>query len=155
MGNSFILGEDRRLSLFKLTENNEFTNRSVNLNIDQASVALLKQFKKEFPSSGQSRISQQQHAKQSTRSPFVLTRTPTVPPPSNADIRIQNKRQTLPIYTIRNQILQAISDHRIVLIQGSTGSGKTTQIPQYILEDANERNEPCRILCTQPRRQVR
>lgn len=32
------------------------------------------------------------------------------------------------------------------------GSGKTTQVPQYILEECAFENKPCRIICTQPRR---
>lgn len=32
------------------------------------------------------------------------------------------------------------------------GSGKTTQVPQYILEQCAYTNKPCRIICTQPRR---
>lgn len=39
-----------------------------------------------------------------------------------------------------------------MMISGETGSGKTTQIPQYTLEDCWTREEPCRVLCTQPRR---
>lgn len=40
----------------------------------------------------------------------------------------------------------------MILISGDTGSGKTTQVPQFILEDCNLRGQKCRIFCTQPRR---
>lgn len=83
---------------------------------------------------------------------MVLAKPPGIPAPSYADSRVQQKRTTLPIYAHRDRILEAIESNRIVLVHGSTGSGKTTQIPQYLLEDANMRNKPCRILCTQPRR---
>ena len=39
----------------------------------------------------------------------------------------------------------------VTLIVGDTGSGKTTQIPQYILENASEKNDPCRIFFSQAR----
>lgn len=32
------------------------------------------------------------------------------------------------------------------------GSGKTTQVPQYIMEECTQQNRECRIICTQPRR---
>jgi len=35
---------------------------------------------------------------------------------------------------------------------GATGSGKTTQVPQYILEEAAANDEPCRIFFSQPRK---
>ena len=120
--------------------------------MDSSAVDLLRKFKNECPSLEQWDVNMQQAMKQENRAPFVLSKAPTVPSKSNADSRIQDRRRTLPIFSIRDRILKAIRDHRIVLIHGSTGSGKTTQIPQYILEEANEKNQPCRILCTQPRR---
>ena len=61
-------------------------------------------------------------------------------------------RKKLPIAAHRDEILQAIASQQVILIAGETGCGKTTQVPQYILEDCWSRGEPCRIMCTQPRR---
>lgn len=61
-------------------------------------------------------------------------------------------RASLPIYEYRANILDAINANQVVVISGETGSGKTTQVPQYILEQYAEEKKPCRIICTQPRR---
>ncbi|EDQ85899.1 uncharacterized protein MONBRDRAFT_11489 [Monosiga brevicollis MX1] len=61
-------------------------------------------------------------------------------------------RQTLPAFAMREQILAAIDSNQVLLLSGETGSGKTTQVPQFVLEAAVERNTPCCIVCSQPRR---
>lgn len=63
-------------------------------------------------------------------------------------------RKTLPAYKEKDAILAAISQNQIVIISGATGCGKTTQIPQFILESEVEsvRGAVCNIICTQPRR---
>lgn len=76
----------------------------------------------------------------------------TVPPPSLNGIECLLQRMNLPIYPHRSKILNEIANNQFVLIQSSTGSGKSTQIPQYIMEDATEFNKSCRIICAQPRR---
>lgn len=127
-------------------------NRSLKIKIDPAALKVLMEFNLEFPPTEKMLPSMQQVMKPKNSKPMVLSRAPTVPPPTQANDNTLMKRQTLPIYSFRQQILQSIDANRIVLIHGSTGSGKTTQIPQYILENAFEKNLPCRILCTQPRR---
>lgn len=47
---------------------------------------------------------------------------------------LQETRKSLPIYHFREALLEAIRDHQILVIEGETGSGKTTQIPQYLYE---------------------
>lgn len=56
----------------------------------------------------------------------------------------------LPITAYREAIQSAIQAHPVVIIAGDTGSGKTTQIPQYCL--ASGRGDRGLIGCTQPRR---
>ena len=74
-----------------------------------------------------------------------------IPPPYNGTECLQ-QRMNLPIYPYRNEILHKIAINQILLIQSSTGSGKSTQIPQYIMEEATNLNKSCRIICAQPRR---
>ncbi|KAG1469503.1 hypothetical protein G6F56_003220 [Rhizopus delemar] len=61
-------------------------------------------------------------------------------------------RKQLPIYTGRDSIMQAMTDNSTVIIIGETGSGKTTQIPQFILEAGLASKELGGIAITQPRR---
>ncbi|KAG9389519.1 Helicase associated domain (HA2) [Carpediemonas membranifera] len=72
------------------------------------------------------------------------------PPPSD-DIR--DVRESLPISRYRDEIIQTIKDPRIpvVIVSAATGSGKTTQIPQFVYE-AGIASASKRVACTQPRR---
>jgi ATP-dependent RNA helicase TDRD9 len=63
-----------------------------------------------------------------------------------------NQDTTLPVYAQKEKILSAIENNSITIIQGNTGSGKSTQIPQYILDDYVKHSKPVNIVVTQPRR---
>uniref|UniRef100_A0A673N863 ATP-dependent RNA helicase DHX29 n=1 Tax=Sinocyclocheilus rhinocerous TaxID=307959 RepID=A0A673N863_9TELE len=69
--------------------------------------------------------------------------------------RLLVEREQLPVFQHRQQVLEALRCHRVLVIAGETGSGKSTQIPQFILEEllANgEAAQPCNVVVTQPRR---
>uniref|UniRef100_A0A671T8A6 ATP-dependent RNA helicase DHX29 n=1 Tax=Sinocyclocheilus anshuiensis TaxID=1608454 RepID=A0A671T8A6_9TELE len=69
--------------------------------------------------------------------------------------RLLAEREQLPVFQHRQQVLEALRRHRVLVIAGETGSGKSTQIPQFILEEllANgEAAQPCNVVVTQPRR---
>ncbi len=38
------------------------------------------------------------------------------------------------MFAYREELLKAIAEHQVIIIVGETGSGKTTQIPQYLHE---------------------
>ncbi|MBA0880694.1 hypothetical protein Goshw_013151, partial [Gossypium schwendimanii] len=63
-------------------------------------------------------------------------------------------RKSLPAFKEKERLLQAIARNQVIVISGETGCGKTTQLPQYILESEIEtgRGAFCSIICTQPRR---
>lgn len=47
---------------------------------------------------------------------------------------IDDTRKSLPVYQHREQLLDAIKDNQVLIVVGETGSGKTTQLPQYLHE---------------------
>ncbi|XP_041375783.1 pre-mRNA-splicing factor ATP-dependent RNA helicase PRP16-like [Gigantopelta aegis] len=63
---------------------------------------------------------------------------------------LKQQRQYLPIYAVKNELLNIIRDNSIVIIVGETGSGKTTQLTQYLHEDGYTKYGM--VGCTQPRR---
>ncbi|XP_059669980.1 probable pre-mRNA-splicing factor ATP-dependent RNA helicase DEAH9 isoform X2 [Cornus florida] len=64
---------------------------------------------------------------------------------------IEKQRQRLPVYNYRTAILYLVETHATTIVVGETGSGKTTQIPQY-LKEAGWADGGRVIACTQPRR---
>jgi ATP-dependent RNA helicase DHX57 len=67
---------------------------------------------------------------------------------------MMHQRQKLPAAAMKHDVITAIETNRVTIIMGSTGCGKSTQIPQFILEHAIDENRggECNIICTQPRR---
>lgn len=67
--------------------------------------------------------------------------------------KLRSLKASLPMSQYRDQVIK-IAENLYSIIIGATGSGKTTQVPQILLEDAISRGEggSCDIICTQPRR---
>lgn len=65
-------------------------------------------------------------------------------------------RKKLPAWGLMNDILNTIQQSQVVVISGETGCGKSTQVPQYILDDwlvnYPTDSKHVEIVCTQPRR---
>ncbi|SLM38346.1 dead deah box helicase [Lasallia pustulata] len=63
-------------------------------------------------------------------------------------------RQSLPAWSLRDAIITAVNEHQVTIISGETGSGKSTQSVQFILDDMIQRKlgAAANIVCTQPRR---
>ncbi|KAF8663339.1 hypothetical protein HU200_055954 [Digitaria exilis] len=64
---------------------------------------------------------------------------------------LERQRQRLPVYKYRKAILYLVERHATTIVVGETGSGKSTQIPQY-LKEAGWADGGRLIGCTQPRR---
>lgn len=66
------------------------------------------------------------------------------------NLTIQEQRESLPVYKLKDELIKAINDNQVLIVVGETGSGKTTQMTQYIVEAGFCARGV--IGCTQPRR---
>jgi pre-mRNA-splicing factor ATP-dependent RNA helicase DHX15/PRP43 len=64
---------------------------------------------------------------------------------------ILNKRVGLPVWQAKDEFIKMVNGHQTTILVGETGSGKTTQIAQFIAEAGYARDKKA-IACTQPRR---
>lgn len=64
---------------------------------------------------------------------------------------LYKKRITLPVFEYRADFMRLLSQHQCIVLVGETGSGKTTQIPQWCVEYSRSIGSKG-VACTQPRR---
>lgn len=65
-------------------------------------------------------------------------------------LSITDQRASLPIYKLRDALVKAVKENQVLVVVGDTGSGKTTQMTQYLAEEGLA--DRGKIACTQPRR---
>ena len=67
---------------------------------------------------------------------------------------MNTQRRKLPAWQLREKIVESVRNHQVTIISGETGSGKSTQSVQFILDDSIQRGvgAECNLICTQPRR---
>jgi pre-mRNA-splicing factor ATP-dependent RNA helicase DHX38/PRP16 len=63
---------------------------------------------------------------------------------------LREQREYLPAFAVREELLRVIRDNQFIIVVGETGSGKTTQLTQFLHEDGYGKTGM--IGCTQPRR---
>jgi len=70
------------------------------------------------------------------------------------EYKMLSQRQRLPAYQIKEDIVKTIALNQITVVSGATGSGKSTQVPQLVLDDMifNNQGSEASIIMTQPRR---
>lgn len=71
---------------------------------------------------------------------------------SEFDFTLPATKKILPIHSKREEILNLLEKENAIVVRGFTGCGKTTQVPQFILDQCYSRHSPCNIVVTQPRR---
>ncbi|XP_014216687.2 putative ATP-dependent RNA helicase DHX30 [Copidosoma floridanum] len=68
--------------------------------------------------------------------------------------RIKVSSLDLPIFRYKSEILRELEENQALVIKGDTGCGKTTQVPQFIIDNMTEKGigSNCNMVVTQPRR---
>ena len=73
-------------------------------------------------------------------------------PYSQTYLNILETRKKLPVWKQKSDFLSQLAASQTLVLVGETGSGKTTQIPQFLVDARYTTNENKMVVCTQPRR---
>lgn len=84
------------------------------------------------------------------QTPLKSQKKPAVFVNVNRSKHIQKARLKLPILAEEQQIMETINENSVIILAGETGSGKTTQVPQFLYEAGYAQNKM--IAVTEPRR---
>ena len=93
---------------------------------------------------------------QANKAPDVLpewkrvTQSKDQPLGKRTSMSIKQQRESLPVFKFRKQLLDAVNENQLLIVVGDTGSGKTTQLTQFLAEGGFTNKGM--IGCTQPRR---
>jgi hypothetical protein len=113
-----ISDENRRLCLYKFTENEVFLNRSVKFDLDPASTEILKLLTSQSSESAlNSKPLIKPVNKLNANRPFALSQNPSIPPVPQFELSTIEKRFQLPILSVRDPLLKKIEENRILLVQ--------------------------------------
>uniref|UniRef100_A0A3Q1BZP0 RNA helicase n=1 Tax=Amphiprion ocellaris TaxID=80972 RepID=A0A3Q1BZP0_AMPOC len=157
-------GQDRFLTIRK-KDGSDKPHLIIPLTLSHHSVYLIRCLLQRFPiskrertdvqptnKSGMSVAAEPENSYDRNRASGRLNNGIPMVPQRTVPSELDNFRHSLPVYEHKEEIVQLIRENKVVLVVGETGSGKTTQIPQFLLDDCSKNGEPCRIFCTQPRR---
>lgn len=69
-------------------------------------------------------------------------------------LKMRKQRENLPSFSRKEEIVKLVESNQVVVISGATGCGKSTQVPQFLLDHQlmSGNGGFCNIVCTQPRR---
>ncbi|XP_028456578.1 3'-5' RNA helicase YTHDC2 isoform X2 [Perca flavescens] len=157
-------GPNRSLTIRK-KNGSEKPRPTMPLTLSHNSLYFIRSLLQRFPISNKERIDMQPSNKSGmsmasepdsscdrTRASGRLNNGIPMVPRRRSPSELDSFRRSLPVHERQKEIIQLIRENKVVLVMGETGSGKTTQIPQFLLDECSRNGEPCRIFCTQPRR---
>ena len=116
---SHSAGNNRKLSLYKLVEDENFVHKSANMTVSAGTRTQIKEFLFRHPEAQQKLKVKEAVVNLNSFLPFALTCSPVIPPQlTQNDQKILKIRENLSIYGYKDRILEIIDNNRIVLIQG-------------------------------------
>uniref|UniRef100_A0A3Q3AWS4 RNA helicase n=1 Tax=Kryptolebias marmoratus TaxID=37003 RepID=A0A3Q3AWS4_KRYMA len=129
---------------------------NISLSPSHSSLYFIRSLLQRFPISKKERTDMQLNIKSgmtlANRASGRLNNGIPMVPQRRSPSELDGFRCALPVHKHQEEIVQLIRENRVVIVVGETGSGKTTQIPQFLLDNCSKNGQPCRIFCTQPRR---